>query len=123
MNKAQLVEAIAAKTATKKEAQEIVELVWDSIKRTIWLLCGSGWKAIRYYSLIWCVITFSSLLLSGIIVMFTSVFTWSFYSFIPAPVAYLLIETVIKPLVWAFVFVLYLNLYIKRDGVKSVFYA
>jgi len=35
MNKAQLVEAIAAKTATKKEAQEIVEAVWDSIKSSL----------------------------------------------------------------------------------------
>ena len=32
MNKAQLVEAVAAKTATKKEAQEIVETIWDAIK-------------------------------------------------------------------------------------------
>jgi len=35
MNKAQLVETIAAKTATKKEAQEIVEAVWDSIKNSL----------------------------------------------------------------------------------------
>ncbi|MBP7088292.1 MAG: HU family DNA-binding protein [Candidatus Omnitrophica bacterium] len=35
MNKAQLVEVIAAKTTTKKEAQEIVETVWDSIKSSL----------------------------------------------------------------------------------------
>lgn len=35
MNKAQLVEVIAAKTTTKKEAQEIVETVWDSIKNSL----------------------------------------------------------------------------------------
>jgi DNA-binding protein HU-beta len=35
MNKAQLVEAIAAKTSTKKQAQEIVEAVWDSIKGSL----------------------------------------------------------------------------------------
>ena len=35
MNKAQLVETIAAKTATKKEAQEIVDTVWDTIKSSL----------------------------------------------------------------------------------------
>ncbi len=35
MNKAQLVEAIAVKTATKKEAQEIVDTVWDTIKSSL----------------------------------------------------------------------------------------
>ncbi len=35
MNKAQLIEAIAAKTTTKKQAQEIVETVWDSIKDSL----------------------------------------------------------------------------------------
>ena len=35
MNKAQLVEAIAARTATKKEAQEIVETLWDAIKDSL----------------------------------------------------------------------------------------
>ncbi len=35
MNKAQLVEVIAAKTATKKQAQEIVEMLWDSIKSSL----------------------------------------------------------------------------------------
>ncbi|MDD3297061.1 MAG: integration host factor subunit beta [Candidatus Omnitrophica bacterium] len=35
MNKAQLVETIAARTATKKEAQEIVETIWDSIKSSL----------------------------------------------------------------------------------------
>jgi len=35
MNKAQLVEVIAGQTATKKEAQTIVETVWDSIKNSL----------------------------------------------------------------------------------------
>ncbi|MBD3263622.1 MAG: DNA-binding protein [Candidatus Omnitrophica bacterium] len=35
MNKAQLVDAIAQKTATKKEAQSIVETVLDSIKGSL----------------------------------------------------------------------------------------
>jgi len=35
MNKAQLVEVIAGQTATKKQAQEIVEAVWDSIKSSL----------------------------------------------------------------------------------------
>ncbi|MFA7676855.1 MAG: HU family DNA-binding protein [Candidatus Omnitrophota bacterium] len=35
MNKAQLVETIAARTSTKKEAQEIVETIWDSIKSSL----------------------------------------------------------------------------------------
>ena len=35
MNKAQLVEAVAAKTSTKKEAQEIVETIWDAIKSSL----------------------------------------------------------------------------------------
>ena len=32
MNKAGLIDAVAGKTATKKEAQEIVETIWDTIK-------------------------------------------------------------------------------------------
>jgi len=35
MNKAQLIEAVAVKTATKKEAQEIVDTVWDTIKGSL----------------------------------------------------------------------------------------
>ncbi|MFH1519761.1 MAG: HU family DNA-binding protein [Candidatus Omnitrophota bacterium] len=35
MNKAQLVEAIVAKTATKKEAQEIVDTIWCTIKASL----------------------------------------------------------------------------------------
>lgn len=35
MNKAQLVETIAEKTATKKEAQEIVDTVWSAIKDSL----------------------------------------------------------------------------------------
>lgn len=35
MNKAGLVEAVAAKTATKKEAQEIVDTIWDTIKNSL----------------------------------------------------------------------------------------
>ena len=35
MNKAQLVEVIAAKTATKKEAQQIVDTILDSIKGSL----------------------------------------------------------------------------------------
>ena len=35
MNKAGLIEAIAVKTATKKEAQEIVETIWDTIKGSL----------------------------------------------------------------------------------------
>ena len=35
MNKAQLVETVAAKTATKKEAQEMVETIWDAIKSSL----------------------------------------------------------------------------------------
>ena len=35
MNKAQLVETVAAKTTTKKEAQEIVEMIWDTIKGSL----------------------------------------------------------------------------------------
>ncbi len=35
MNKAQLVEAIAAQTATKKQAQEIVDTIWESIKNSL----------------------------------------------------------------------------------------
>ncbi len=35
MNKAGLVETVAAKTATKKEAQEIVDTIWDTIKSTL----------------------------------------------------------------------------------------
>lgn len=35
MNKVQLVELVAAKTATKKQAQEIVETVWESIKNSL----------------------------------------------------------------------------------------
>jgi len=35
MNKAGLVETVAAKTATKKEAQDIVDTIWDTIKSTL----------------------------------------------------------------------------------------
>lgn len=35
MKKAQLAEVIAAKTATKKEAIEIVDTIWDTIKTTL----------------------------------------------------------------------------------------
>jgi nucleoid DNA-binding protein len=35
MNKAQLAETIAAKTATKKEAGEIVDMILDSIKNSL----------------------------------------------------------------------------------------
>jgi len=35
MNKAQLIEVIAGKTATKKEAQELVETIWDTIKGSL----------------------------------------------------------------------------------------
>ena len=35
MNKAQLVETVAAKTSTKKEAQEIVETIWNAIKSSL----------------------------------------------------------------------------------------
>ncbi|MBU1113173.1 MAG: HU family DNA-binding protein [Candidatus Omnitrophica bacterium] len=35
MNKAQLVDAIVAQTATKKQAQEIVDTIWDSIKNSL----------------------------------------------------------------------------------------
>ena len=35
MNKAGLIETVAAKTATKKEAQEIVETIWDTIKSSL----------------------------------------------------------------------------------------
>lgn len=35
MNKAGLTEAVAAKTATKKEAQEIVDTIWDTIKNSL----------------------------------------------------------------------------------------
>ena len=35
MNKAQLVETIAAKTTTKKQAQEIVEMLWGTIKDSL----------------------------------------------------------------------------------------
>jgi nucleoid DNA-binding protein len=35
MNKAQLIDAVAAKTATKKEAQEIVDTIWDTIKGSL----------------------------------------------------------------------------------------
>jgi len=35
MNKAQLVETIAAQTSTKKEAQQIVDTIWDTIKGSL----------------------------------------------------------------------------------------
>ncbi|MFH1504934.1 MAG: HU family DNA-binding protein [Candidatus Omnitrophota bacterium] len=35
MNKAQLIDAVAANTATKKEAQTAVETIWDSIKNSL----------------------------------------------------------------------------------------
>ncbi len=35
MNKAQLIESIADKTATKKEAQDIIETLLDAIKGTL----------------------------------------------------------------------------------------
>ena len=35
MNKAQLIEVIAGKTATKKEAQDLVETIWDTIKGSL----------------------------------------------------------------------------------------
>jgi len=35
MNKAQLIEAVAANTATKKEAQAAVETIWDAIKNSL----------------------------------------------------------------------------------------
>ena len=35
MNKAKLVETIAAKTETKKAAMEIVDTIWDSIKASL----------------------------------------------------------------------------------------
>jgi len=35
MNKAKLVEIIAAKTDTKKAAMEIVDTIWDSIKASL----------------------------------------------------------------------------------------
>ena len=35
MNKAKLVETIAAKTDTKKAAMEIVDTIWDSIKASL----------------------------------------------------------------------------------------
>lgn len=35
MNKAQLIEVIAGKTATKKEAQDLVETMWDTIKGSL----------------------------------------------------------------------------------------
>lgn len=35
MNKAGLIETVAAKTATKKEAQEIVDTIWDTIKNSL----------------------------------------------------------------------------------------
>lgn len=35
MNKAQLIEAVAANTATKKEAQTAVETIWDTIKGSL----------------------------------------------------------------------------------------
>jgi len=35
MNKAGLIDAIAEKTATKKEAQDLVDTVWDTIKSSL----------------------------------------------------------------------------------------
>ena len=35
MNKAGLIDTVAAKTATKKEAQEIVDTIWDTIKLSL----------------------------------------------------------------------------------------
>ena len=35
MNKAQLIEKVAAKTETKKQAQDIVELILDTVKSTL----------------------------------------------------------------------------------------
>ncbi len=35
MNKAGLIDAIAVKTATKKEAQEIVDTIWNTIKSSL----------------------------------------------------------------------------------------
>jgi len=35
MNKAQLIEAVASQTATKKEAQMAVETIWDAIKGSL----------------------------------------------------------------------------------------
>jgi len=35
MNKAGLIDAVATKTATKKEAQEIVDTIWDTIKGSL----------------------------------------------------------------------------------------
>ena len=35
MNKAQLIEAVALKTCSKKEAQTAVETVWDSVKSSL----------------------------------------------------------------------------------------
>jgi len=35
MNKAQLIEAVAANTATKKEAQMAVETIWETIKSSL----------------------------------------------------------------------------------------
>ena len=35
MNKAQLIEAVASKTNTKKEAQVAVETVWETIKTSL----------------------------------------------------------------------------------------
>lgn len=35
MNKAQLVDVIAEKTATKKEAQMLVETIWEAIKGSL----------------------------------------------------------------------------------------
>ena len=35
MNKAGLIDAIAEKTATKKEAQDLVDTIWDTIKGSL----------------------------------------------------------------------------------------
>ncbi len=35
MNKTGLIEAVAVKTATKKEAQDIVDTIWDTIKGSL----------------------------------------------------------------------------------------